>query len=836
MAVAVICKLEHGKDLLDLNTGRYCLDDGDFMPPTTARAVTYGALLAGAEVVRKRRENRSWSFTVTITASSKSEAERAMRNLQSFLNRAGGHTPLFVLYRNFNDYDFEPRFGQFGAFSRYEVVHASAEISQDYNAALAYSNHIVRVRVNLTIKPQAVGLRQHTGQAKGFVFEDYIGKADGSVRGTHIGQAATNNFTNPRFMNATWNSGWTATGTGFITSENKDPSFILFGDTSARCSKSSTAASDRFTQSITLSAVTQYFSCYAKRIDSGAISDLAIWYGSSQTTTATAVGDGWYRLTASATGDGGAAEAGITCTGTQKTPFFVDGFQVTTTKHYEFMNGDWLGNSWASTKNGSAETAAVSYLRYDFDEILDNRTGWTMRVAWLPPVGTSGVRFFAEDDGDDIQLYIDGSNQIVAQVSTGNSVTSTGITITAGTPMIIHATYDGSTLTSYHNGTQKGTGSSKIAAATEPTWLYVGSDNAPAQHCGGTILGFATFDRAMSANQVLADYTQAIQQVTDGDRLDPLPWCYTEDGDNVIDNNNDGTLYNYAVIGGLMGDDCDVEYKMTSSQNLSLAKGITFGSLPVPQIIFDKDILTDGGTNTLLFENGTGTADTTANGEAVKRISLSTTSTTLLATAISRAGANILQEIDNVTGYFVAKDNATKTNVMVRMAIDMAGSGGGNESFVSDWRTLSTDTTLRPYTTFELPLDFEDYILDSSRIMGFRIDVKRATGSTTANFDVSHAIWLTNYSGVYADTVNSNIDSVYGRGRVLELVNSTTPTQTRGRRLFNRPLVIKPERLNVVMVQHTYDCFSSGKSLWSHGNNYNLTVNQFAVTPYFDIY
>ena len=110
------------------------------------------------------------------------------------------------------------------------------------------------------------------------------------------------------------------------------------------------------------------------------------------------------------------------------------------------------------------------------------------------------------------------------------------------------------------------------------------------------------------------------------------------------------------------------------------------------------------------------------------------------------------------------------------------------------------------------------------------------TGSTTANLKISHAIWLTNYSAVYTGDVGNTVgvDMAYVRDRTWEGVADSTPTLTIGRRTFNRSLVIKPNRLNVLMLQHTFDNYAAGKATWATG--YNLTVLQFSITPRFDIF
>ena len=75
--------------------------------------------------------------------------------------------PLYVAYRNFDDYDFEPYFGQFGAFARYEIVQAQAEIAREFVRPAANSFRGPGINVDVVIKPQALGLPQRLGQAKG---------------------------------------------------------------------------------------------------------------------------------------------------------------------------------------------------------------------------------------------------------------------------------------------------------------------------------------------------------------------------------------------------------------------------------------------------------------------------------------------------------------------------------------------------------------------------------------------------------------------------------------------------------------------------------------------
>jgi len=840
MAVAIILKLIHGADTLNVNSGRYCVDDATFSPPSTARAVMFGPATVGSDQVAHKRANRNWSFNLTIEASSKSEAERALRNLQSFLNRAGGATPLYVAYRSWDDYDFEPVFGLHGAFSRYEIVFAKAEAGGGYNPTVGNSSKIVNVRVDLVIKPQSIGLQQQAGQATGFVWEDYIvAGVPGLPKGTAIGAAVTNECTNPVFMHSTYNTGWTASTATIDVAVNKDPKFVLFGDTSARLIKTGNGSGNRFTQSLTLPARTHTLSYYAKAED-GSQPTTRFWYNGSTVVVVDTVslGDGWYRLSASVEGTAGAADTGVEML--QNIPTYIDGFQVEESAFTNHMVwGDWQGCTWAGTKNNSAATSTAGRVRYAFRDLFPARNPWTARIIWAPGAegNISSNRFLADDSNNDIRVYIDTSGQVVAQVASGGStVTSSALTLADNTAICLHIAYNGSTLDIYNAGSSVGTGGSLTAANADPTWVYVGSTSTPDTHAGGTFLGVAVYPEYMSAAEVLADYNQVAQQMADLDRIDPLPYVWSEDGDSILDNDNDGALANYGIVGGLMGDDVDVSYKLDINHHFGLAEGITIGGLPIDQRLFDKDILTDGGTNTLLFLDGNdGTADGDANGNFVERLtSLTNVKQKVTGTALSTLAQKITRGQPSIIGYFVAKDTSTNTNVQVRTRLRRGGNP--DNDIITDWRTLSTSAAFRPFVTPGLPLDMGDEILNSEMQISLQLEFQR-TEASPEHFDISHVIWLFNYSAFYAGDVGTttSIDLVYVRGRVAEFAaSSDDETTTYGRRILNRPIDITPDRLNVIMLQNTFDNYAASISTWTTG--YNMEIDQFAVTPRFDIY
>lgn len=831
-----IIKLLHGADQLDLmsaadgGTGRYKVAP-NFALPSAQRSVTYSADVRGSRASQKELINSSWTFGVHIKAANNEELQRGKSELQSFLNRGGGSTPLYLAHRSYNDYDFEPFFGLAGCFARYQIEHAWLGPSQ----RVERSNTFFFVPVNLTIRPQAVYPPQPSGQATGGIFEDHIGRPDGKPRGTVLGSAITNKFTNPAFMNSTWNDGWTASV--LLATENKDSEYVLFGDTSAMLQNPTPGAGTLFTQSINVGNTnTHTISFYVKRDDGGVVTEdhVIVWYGGSTGPDAVeSVGDGWYRVITAVTGVAAATATGLRLA-SNSTHFF-DGFQIEQRPDVTpFLYGDLLGCTWSGTKNASTSSRAAARLRYEYAKILNRLTNFTIRIVlWPHKSDFAGSAYLLEDSDDDLALWLDSSERYNFRTSAASSIQSSAIVPTPGTSEIIHVTFDGTTANIYRNGVLLVTGTIAENAAL-PTYLYVGSTDEVGNQINATIQGFGTFTRVMSAADVLADYNAIKEQADDGERIDPLPWVWTPDGDNIVDNDNDGTLNNFCVIGGLMGDDVDTAYKLDSSNSFVLGGGVTWGSLPVDQREMDKDILTTGGTNTLLFVNGSGTVDAGANDNDVTRISLSTSITNTMATATTPAGARLLRRGFSVVGYFVAKDTSTNTNVQVQAQITL---GPNQETYYSTrWRTIATSDSFRPFITAEMPLGFGDPILDSQRKIGFRFRFRRQAGATTENFDISHAIWLVNYSSVYTADVGtqSGVDMCYVRDRAWEGVDDANPTLVIGRRIFNRPLHIRPDLLNVLMLQHTSDNFAASKTGWTTG--YNLEIEQFVVTPRFDIF
>src|SRR3972149_6728782 len=233
-----VLKLTKGAYSLDLASGNYEVGQ-DFAPPPQSIIPQYapGTSLnrtGGAALVGTKAVNRDFSFGVTITADSEAEVAQSVALIQSFLNLAGDpNEPLYLEWRGNADVSYESTWGQYGANKHYEIVYGQAVLAATYGVSDFRSRTLFDCRVNLTIKPFALGKKQRLTSVTGGIVEDTIGAADMLPRGTIIAEAVTNKMTNPAFSHATWNNRWAA-GTSLVAAQNIDARYVLFWLSSAK--------------------------------------------------------------------------------------------------------------------------------------------------------------------------------------------------------------------------------------------------------------------------------------------------------------------------------------------------------------------------------------------------------------------------------------------------------------------------------------------------------------------------------------------------------------------------------------------------------------------------
>ena len=583
MTTAITAKFTKGTRTLDLMSGRYVLAP-DFVPPPVNLQYqlaegTSANRLGGAQLVGTRAQNRQWSFGVQIRGlSSDADGSQALRALQAFLDFAGDESePLYFEFRPNSDTP-EPLWGNYGTNLKHEVVTGVARVSEQYSRASLRAQGLPNCQVSLQVKPYATGRPQRLASALGGILEDTLGAADGISRGLIVPEATTNKATNPVFGHATWDNGW-VTGPQLISEKNTDPRYILFGVASARLT-CITSGTRTFCQSINVGNTnTHTLSMYAKRQDGSAVTaaDCQLVYNVLLTTTYTAVGDGWYRLTASAAGINAATASGIAVA--PAASIYADGFQIEELSYATpLAYGDLLGCAWTGTVHASTSTRAAGRARLAIAADTFSIGAGAVRVVWRAPYANThgGSNLFLWSCGAaTLRAYYQLSDDKFYFTDGTTSISTSAQTFAAGDVLVLHFVWGLAGLVIYKNGASAAS-SGTYTPPTVPTYMYIGSSDTPNAQGYGPFLDFAIFNQAPSAAQVLADYTNLTPLTTAGSRVGAIPWLWTKDGDDIIDNCDDSTRDNWAVAAGMPGGiDCRTEFFLTKSAGSVLYLGQT---------------------------------------------------------------------------------------------------------------------------------------------------------------------------------------------------------------------------------------------------------------------
>lgn len=750
----MIALLIHAGDTLDLvshakQAGNY--DLANFTPPTAYYDTVYGRANAwGQQVVNKQEKNLTWEVPINLFGSNATEVKRAERNLQDFLNRAGDENePLYFAWRPFGDYEFEPLHGTFGKYARYVITEGYVSLPGNYHTILGTGARFVQASMRLTIKPMSQR-RILSGQASGNVLEDIYKTTNGQSRGVRLNDARTNYFTNPVFENpTTWNTGWTA-GSDLYEDQNTDPRYCLFGKSSVRLVYDGTAGggtADCYLQSCTPGSTNaMVISCFVKKVDGAApeSSDFFFVKGSTSIVGMGSgvpldVGDGWYWFWVATTGTVGASNYGVRLS-TAGRYLFMDGFQLEFGTVPTFPTyGDQVGSTWTGTPHASTSVATISSLKYARKMLIPSYSEGTLRLIWKPDFTarytSSGSNFFLCSD-ENLQVVYDGTNNRFYFSDNTNSCNSTSTILGNNTIYTIHATFDAANgINLYLNGALVGTNATytlpALSAAAE--YMRVGS-NAAGNLIQGTFYGFATFDREMTAAQVLADYNQLASQLTDDMRVDDMPWTWTFNAGGVIYNQNDTSQGNYCITGGITGDVITPEIIGTLSNDWATVTSLHLGRLAIDQRDYSQFIPgIESNANSLLFHDESGTADVGASsGDAYRTRTLSTTATALGGFAATFTRQNTYFAGKPVRVLARVRDSGGGATANLRVALNYKI---GTLTFVTEYRNLPALGT----TNFGL-VDFGQATFPPGvrfRPEGAQVDyiyvtpiIKRSTGSS----------------------------------------------------------------------------------------------------------
>lgn len=620
MGTTPTIKLVNGTRTLNLVGGRYRVAQ-DFVPPATriTTSIASGASsnrYGEAVVSGQRAETRQLTFSIDVYGDTEAEVRRGLSDLDAFLKWAGDeNTPLYLYYKPNSDTP-EPTWGQDGAL-RYEILDGAVTISPFYGVSRLRERYVSRNPVSLTMQPYAIGLPQAAAQAKGSIHHDSVGSVDGRDRGLVVSVANTNHFTNPIFGNAAWSTGWTA-GANLTATENTEAAFIAFGVRSAKLQ--ATGATRTWTQSLTLTAATYTLSFYARRPDGAAITSATCspWFnGSSVSGAYTDVGGGWYRVTYSGTGSAGAATYGAVLAAAQVV--YVDGFQVELSSYATpLAHGDMYGSAFSSTTHASTTTRTTPYLRVPLTGKIWNVGSGSIRTVVTFPTGPSSNPYLWYEAATGLRLYYDTAASRWTMTDGTNTITSGAGALTAGTSYVVHATWSSAGLAVYVNGASSASGGSFTPSASAPTYLYIGSTSTPANHQNQVFSDFVVWGVTLTSGQVASDYANIAPLVADRQRVTSIPYCWTKDGDNQVDNYNDSTRDNWGLFAHIPGTaTADTEYVMTNEATGSYI-GLALWSVrefinPGRVLYFDQGVAADAGSsNGDYYRLSIGTTETNA--------------------------------------------------------------------------------------------------------------------------------------------------------------------------------------------------------------------------------
>lgn len=564
-ASKIVFKLIHGAASIDLMSGRYT---AEFTPPDTDISFAVGGSttanqFSGSSAVSYGARNKQVSFRVRILGDSESEISRGIEDVRAFLNRGTSDDPVAIEYKP--NYDTpRPIWGQDG--TRFYDVVSFGSLSIDPLYMSKIREKAARFVVTATIKPYGKGLPQIACQAKGGIHHDTPGTSDGRDRGVTIPQAITNLIANPIFGHATFSTSWAASQ--LTGQENTDPRFILWGIRSVKLR--GTGASPVYVWNGATSASTYTISLYVKRADSGVIDAntcRAFFNGSAFASTYTALGDGWYRVSTAQTGSAVAGNYGINVT--QGAEVYLAGAQLENRGFPTALcHGDMYGCAWAGTAHNSSTTRTAGYMRLPLTALSFGYVTGSLRSAvYFPTTATLANNIvIAYESINNFTVYYNQATSKWAFGDGTNTIASGVYALSADTPYIVHATWGYSSMALYVNGVSVATGSTRTIPTTNADYLYIGTDSGGALQHHHVIGDFTLWGEALTAAQVLANYTSLAPLAADKQRISSIPYFWTQDGDSSVDTFDDNTFDNWGVFQGVPGNSpADVEYLISGN-------------------------------------------------------------------------------------------------------------------------------------------------------------------------------------------------------------------------------------------------------------------------------
>ncbi len=714
-----IARLTYGSNTLNLNDSTYSLMP-DFAPPGIVRAVNLASGTfrnkSGGKRAGAQPKDRPWSFGVRCLGASAAETHAAVSRLQYFLDRcADPSETLYLEYAPSDAISTNPLWGQ--AVYRYEIKDAVCRVGDLYGVASLRSLAII-VGVELLIGPYAEGISQYLAAAKGCLLMDL--SQDGAARGVIVNGAITNLLANPSSE---------TNATSFYAVLGSTISRVLhpkapFGSYCMKCVTPNAAANEGIGQNGTISSDGTYTG--------------SVWVWGSGTVYARSEGNNGgvhvssavtlsaipQRLITTVTTSGSSTFVRVKIlTATQQAAtFYTDGWQLQVGSYASsYVDGDMLGCAWTGSSHASTTTSTGGVIKLPIDGTVIDPAQGTIRMAVKMPYNqdvSADKVLFEADSPNGLQLsYIAASNTWRFRDGT-NLVSSSAQTFSTGTIFIFHCVWGGGQgVKLYINGGVDGSSSSFNTPLGSN--LYIGSNSSGTAQFDGLIMDFTVWDIAATASEVSADYANIMEWVRGGDgsgqQLNSLPWLWTKDGDNVVDNCDDSTRDNWCAVGGVPGsEEALTRWYITPSSLKEFWLGQThypYGDFVYPT---GQCYLEGSGTATSDTDSGSAVATVTVDGTADSLLVLTTTKPWLFS-----GNSHYFVRLSSITGSLTVAPYYYIVNTIV----------------TGDYKAITTDVNRRWFYVGSLAPEMPDFLEQSETRLLLGIYGKRTSGSGDALVD-----------------------------------------------------------------------------------------------------
>lgn len=609
---------EKSKNRLVLTSDRYRIGS-KFQPPTVISNVTLASGTSANTVGRTKTVSRApqpteFSFAEQIWGDSAKEVDRALADLQTFLAWAGDDSdPTYLVYKSNSDTP-EPLFGQDGSV-RYKIVKGEVSPGDDYSSRPSRESVVRDNEIRLLLQPYALGRKQKLASAKGALSVRRSSSDSSDIIGISVPNPTTNNFHNPIFAHPTWNNKWTAAA-GVVGFVNTDKRFIWTGERSLYL-VSQAAGSRVWYQAFTLTATTFCLSFYAKLFDSGVINSSVcqVYFNNTlQTSTYTAIGDGWYRVSYAGTASAAAANYGIGLASGAAISLYIDGFQLEGNGFpTPLAHADALGCAPSGTYHDSTTTRTAGQIK--IPSTRSHRmlgSGTISAIVTTPQASYSSNFVVFHEATTSFRLYYNVGTS--SWVFTDNTTAiSTVDALSAGKRTHIHVRYGKSGIALFVDGVLK-TSNTPYTPGAAVGDMYLLTDTSPLFQQDHYLSEYVVWGEELTDAQCLADYQSKLTLAGQATSIPPIFW--TSAGSDGLANANDSTHDNFGVALCIPGSaEALTRYSVSG---LIDGETYTLGNWEIPDFIDPARVL---------YYDQSGTADASCSGGQFKRTSISTTET-----------------------------------------------------------------------------------------------------------------------------------------------------------------------------------------------------------------